>query len=223
MLTERPEDTRIDPTAMVKDTVLGRWTAIGARTLIQETVFGDYSYASNDCDIIYSRIGKFCSIASHVRINPGNHPLWRAALHHFTYRSRSYDLHPEDDREICDWRRAQPVVLGDDVWIGHGATLLPGVEIGTGAVVGAGAVVTKDVAPFTVVAGVPAKIIRRRVPLEVQKALMRIRWWDWPHEKLAESMGDFRKLNADEFAAKYDPEKERVAHEAYWETMFHSL
>ena len=223
MLTKRPEDARIDPTAMVRDTVLGGWTAIGARTLIQETVFGDYSYASNDCDIIYSRIGKFCSIASHVRINPGNHPLWRAALHHFTYRSRSYDLHPEDDREFFDWRRAHPVVLGDDVWVGHGAILLPGVEIGTGAVVGAGAVVTKDVAPFTIVAGVPAKIIRRRVPPEVQKALMRIRWWDWPHEKLAEAMGDFRKLNADEFAAKYDPEKERVTHEAYWETMFHSL
>lgn len=169
MVTKRPEDPRIDPTAMVKDTVLGPWTAIGARTLIQETVFGDYSYASNDCDIIYSRIGKFCSIASHVRINPGNHPLWRAALHHFTYRSRSYDLHPEDDREFFDWRRAQPVVLGDDVWVGHGAILLPGVEIGTGAVVGAGTVVTKDVAPFTIVAGVPAKIIRRRVPPECRR------------------------------------------------------
>ena len=99
-----------------------------------------------------------------MRINPGNHPLWRAALHHFTYRSRSYDLHPEDDREFFDWRRAHPVVLGDDVWIGHGAILLPGVKIGTGAVVGAGAVVTKDVPPFTIVAGVPAKTLRRRVP-----------------------------------------------------------
>ena len=223
MVTKRPEDPRIDPTATVRDTALGGWTAIGARTLIQETVFGDYSYASNDCDIIYSRIGKFCSIASHVRINPGNHPLWRAALHHFTYRSRSYDLHSEDDWEIFDWRRAHPVVLGDDVWVGHGAILLPGVEVGTGAVVGAGAVVTKDVDPFTIVAGVPAKLIRRRVPPDVQKALMRIRWWDWPHGKLAETLEDFRKLNVDEFAAKYDPEKERAAHEAYWETMFHSL
>ena len=216
-------EPRIDPTAVVKDSSLGRWTAIGARTSIQETVFGDYSYASNDCDIIYSRIGKFCSIASHVRINPGNHPLWRAALHHFTYRSRSYGLHCEDDLEFFDWRRAHPVVLGEDVWVGHGAVLLPGVNIGTGAVVGAGAVVTKDVPPFTIVAGVPAKTIRRRVSREAEKALMRVRWWDWPHEKLAEALEDFRELNIEEFAEKYDPEKERLAHAAYWEIMFQSL
>jgi phosphonate metabolism protein (transferase hexapeptide repeat family) len=216
-------EPRIDPTAVVKDSTLGVWTTVGARTQIQETVFGDYAYVTNDCDIIYSRIGKFCSIASHVRINPGNHPLWRAALHHFSYRSRSYDLHPEDDHEFFEWRRSHPVVLGEDVWVGHGAILLPGVKIGTGAVVGAGAVVTKDVPPFTIVAGVPAKKVRRRVPPEVEAALMRIRWWDWPHEKLADALEDFRKLDAGEFAAKYDPEIERLTHAAYWEIMLKSL
>jgi hypothetical protein len=223
MEKEKAGEPRIDPTAMVKESTLGAWTAVGARTLIQETDLGDYSYASNDCDIIYSKIGKFCSIAGHVRINPGNHPLWRAALHHFTYRSRSYDLHPEDDHEFFNWRRAHPVVLGDDIWIGHGAILLPGVKIGTGAVVGAGAVVTKDVRPFIIVAGVPAKPLRRRVPPEVEAAFMRIRWWDWPHEKLADALEDFRMLDAGEFAAKYDPERERVANAAYWEIMFRSL
>ena len=223
METGKTGEPRIDPTARLIDTTLGAWTAVGARTLIQETVLGDYSYASNDDDIIYSRIGKFCSIAGHVRINPGNHPLWRAALHHFTYRSRSYDLHPEDDHEFFNWRRSHPVVLGDDVWIGHGAILLPGVKIGTGAVVGAGAVVTRDVAPFTIVAGVPAKTLRRRVPLEVEKALMRIRWWDWPHQKLAETLEDFRKLNVEEFAAQYDPERESQSHAAFWELMYRSL
>jgi phosphonate metabolism protein (transferase hexapeptide repeat family) len=223
MEKEKAGEPRIDPTAMVKEATLGAWTAVGARTLIQETVLGDYSYVTNDCDIIYSQIGKFCSIASHVRINPGNHPLWRAALHHFTYRSRSYDFHSEDDYDFFDWRRSYPVVVGDDVWIGHGAILLPGVKIGTGAVVGAGAVVTKDVRPFTIVAGVPAKPLRRRVPPEVEAAFMRIRWWDWPHEKLADALEDFRTLDAGGFAAKYDPEKERVANAAYWEIMFRSL
>ncbi len=223
MLTKKREDARIDPTAMVKDTVLGRWTAIGARTSIQETIFGDYSYASNDCDVIYSEIGKFCSIASHVRINPGNHPLWRAALHHFTYRSRFYELHPDDDQEFFNWRRAHKVILGDDVWIGYGAVVLPGVKIGPGAAVGAGAVVTKDVSPFTIVAGVPAKTIRRRVPPEVEEALLRIRWWDWPHEKLAEAMEDFRSLDAIAFAAKYDPEKEEQTRAAIWDTLLRSL
>jgi len=223
MERNQSKDPRIDPAAVVKESMMGAWTAVGARTLIQETVFGDYSYASNDCDIIYSQIGKFCSIAGHVRINPGNHPLWRAALHHFTYRSRSYELDPEDDQEFFNWRRDHPVVLGDDVWIGHGAILLPDVKVGTGAVVGAGAVVTKDVRPFTIVAGVPAKTLRRRVPPEVEAALMRIRWWDWPHEKLANALEDFRKLDAGEFAAKYDPERERLAHAAYWEIMLKSI
>jgi hypothetical protein len=201
-------EPRIDPTARIIKSTLGEWTAVGARTLIQETVVGDYSYASNDCDIIYSQIGKFCSLASHVRINPGNHPLWRAALHHFTYRSRSYNLHSEDDREFFQWRRSHPVVLGDDVWVGHGAILLPGVKVGTGAVVGAGAVVTKDVLPFTIAVGVPARPLRRRVSPEVERALMRIRWWDWPHGKLAETLEDFRSLDVSAFAAKYDPGKE---------------
>ena len=223
MNTGKTGDPRIDPTAVVKESTLGVWTAVGARNLIQESTLGDYSYTSGDCDIIYSTIGKFCSIASQVRINPGNHPLWRAALHHFTYRSRSYDLHPEDDGEFFDWRRAHPVLLGDDVWIGHGAVLLPGVKIGTGAVVGAGAVVTKDVRPFTIVAGVPAKFIRRRFSPELEEAFMRIRWWDWPHERLAETLEDFRKLNAEQFAAKYDPDKERVAHAGYWQYILRSL
>jgi phosphonate metabolism protein (transferase hexapeptide repeat family) len=216
-------EPRIDSTAVVKEATLGAWTVVGPRTLIQETVVGDYSYASEYCDIIYSKIGKFCSIASHVRINPGNHPVWRAALHHFTYRSRSYDLRREDDQDFFDWRRSHPVELADDVWIGHGAILLPGVKIGTGAAVGAGAVVTKDVPPFTIVAGVPAKPLRRRVPPEVEEALMRIRWWDWTHEQLAEALEDFRKLNIEQFAEKYDPEKGMIAHVSYWKAMFHSL
>ncbi len=70
MESKQPGSPRIDPTAAIRDVELGDWTAVGARTLIQETLFGDYSYVSNDCDVIYSQIGKFCSIASHVRITP---------------------------------------------------------------------------------------------------------------------------------------------------------
>jgi phosphonate metabolism protein (transferase hexapeptide repeat family) len=194
--------------------------------LIQETVLGDYSYASNDCDIIYSQIGKFCSIAGHVRINPGNHPLWRAALHHFTYRSRFvWTFIAEDDRRVFQWRRSHPVVLGDDVWIGHGAILLPGVKIGTGAVVGAQEPsLPRTCAPFTIAVGVPAKTSATPGVSEIEeKAFMRIRWWDWPHEKLADALEDFRKLDAGEFAAKYDPARERLAHAAYWECMLKSL
>ena len=205
-------DPVIDSTAEVKNSVLGKWTAVGARTLVTETSVGDYSYVMNDCDLIYTEIGKFCSIASQTRINPGNHPLWRATLHHFTYRSRSYRLGAEDENDFFNWRRSHKVIIEHDVWIGHGAILLPGVRIGIGAAIGAGAVVTKNVPPFTIVTGVPAKVLRRRLTLEVEAALMRVRWWEWPHEKISETLEDFRKLDAAAFAAKYDPVKKETSH-----------
>src|SRR5262245_61761710 len=111
------EEPRVDPTAHVRQSRLGAWTSVGARTTIAETDFGDYSYVVNDSSIIYAEIGKFCSIAAHTRINPGNHPLDRVALHHFTYRSASYQLGSEDDAAFFDWRRAHKVTMGNDVWI----------------------------------------------------------------------------------------------------------
>ena len=77
----------IHPTAQVRDSRFGAYCEIGARTKVAESSFGDYSYVVNDADIIYSEIGRFCSIAAQTRINPGNHPLDRVALNHFTYRS----------------------------------------------------------------------------------------------------------------------------------------
>src|SRR5215468_10265056 len=102
-LSEQP---RIDPTAHVRLSTLGAWTSVGARTTMAETFFGDYSYVVNDSSIIYAEIGKFCSIAAHTRLNPGNHPLDRPALHHFTYRSVSYQLGPDDDAAFFEWRRS---------------------------------------------------------------------------------------------------------------------
>jgi phosphonate metabolism protein (transferase hexapeptide repeat family) len=194
----------IHPEARVADSSLGAYTEVGARTVIQESRLEDYSYITNDGNVIHAWIGKFCSIAAMVRINPGNHPMQRATQHHFTYRSRQFDM-GEDDPQVFNWRRSQPVTIGHDVWIGHGATILAGVQIGTGAVVGAAAVVTKDVAPYTIVAGVPAKPIRQRFPEEVQIALERIGWWNWSHQQLARAMPDFRGLSIEQFVDKYDP------------------
>ncbi|MCG7363422.1 chloramphenicol acetyltransferase [Roseomonas sp. ACRSG] len=194
----------IHPEARVRDSQLGAWCEVGARSSVVESRFGDYSYVVNDSDIIYATLGRFCSIASHVRINPGNHPLERVALSHFTYRSSAYGL-GEDDAELFQWRRDHHVTLGHDVWIGHGAIVLPGVSIGDGAAIGAGAVVTKDVPPFAIVVGVPGRVLRYRFPPEIIAALGRIAWWDWPHERLKETMRDFRRLGAAEFCARYDP------------------
>ena len=89
----------------------GAWCEVGARSKVAESSFGDYSYVANDSDITYTTLGRFCSIAAQVRINPGNHPLDRVALNHFTYRSSAYGL-GEDDAAFFDWRRSHRVVLG---------------------------------------------------------------------------------------------------------------
>jgi phosphonate metabolism protein (transferase hexapeptide repeat family) len=167
-----------------------------------ESVMGDYSYVVNDSQIIYADIGKFCSFASHTRINPGNHPLEKAVLHHFTYRSYQFGF-GEDDEDFFDWRRSKKVRIGHDVWLGHGAVILPGVTIGIGAAVGAGAVVSKDVPPYTIVAGVPAKPIRERFSKEIQAGMFEISWWDWPRNELQSALEDFRELSAEAFVEKY--------------------
>jgi phosphonate metabolism protein (transferase hexapeptide repeat family) len=192
----------VDPTAQIRDTVFGRFNEVGARTRVAESVLGDYAYIANDSDIIYSEIGKFCSIASQVRINPGNHPIERPALNHFTYRASKFGLGP-DEPAFFDWRRSHRVTIGHDVWIGHGATIMADVTIGCGAIIGSGAVVTKDVPDFAIVAGVPAKPLRFRFTPEICTQLKKIAWWDWSHDQLAAALMDFRKLPIAQFCARY--------------------
>jgi hypothetical protein len=94
--------------------------------------------------------------------------------------------------------------MGHDIWIGHGAIILPGRSIGTGAVVSAGAVVTKDVPSYTIVGGNPAKIIRRRFPENISERLVALAWWDWSHEQLRAALPDFRHEPVEYFLEKYE-------------------
>lgn len=201
ILSEAPT---VDPSAEVYDCELGVWTEVGARTKMIETTLGDYSYVVNDSDIIYSEIGKFVNIASHARLNPGQHPMEKASLHHFQYRSKAYGF-GDDDQDFFNWRRASRVTVGHDVWIGHGVVVQGGVELGTGCVVGSGAVVTKDVPPYYIVTGVPSKTLRPRFDVSIQNALLRICWWNWTHSQLSERLDDFRSLTVEDFCLKYDP------------------
>lgn len=193
----------VDPSADVAGSRLGRYTEVGARTSFTQSVLGDYSYVVNDAEIIYTRIGKFCSIAAMTRLNPGNHPMWRATQSHLVYRASRYFDGEQDEAAFFEWRRSFPVTIGHDVWIGHGAIVLPGRTIGTGAVVAAGAVVTKDVAPYQIVAGVPARMVRDRFPPQIAERLQALAWWDWEHDRLRAALPDFRTLPIEAFIDKH--------------------
>lgn len=200
----------VDPTAELRDCRLGAYTEVGPRTKLLEVVLDDYSYVVNDSDLAYTTAGKFCSIAAMTRINPGNHPMERASQSHFTYRASTYFPGEADDDAFFAWRRSHPVTIGHDVWIGHGAIVLPGRSIGTGAVVAAGAVVTKDVEPYTIVGGTPARMIRRRFPEDIAERLQRLAWWDWSHDQLRAALPDFRTLSIEAFLERYE-RRERAA------------
>ncbi len=193
----------VHASARVQASSLGEWTDIGPNCTIVEATIGDYTYAAGDASIIYSQVGKFCSIASHVRLNPGNHPMHRVTQHHMTYRRRMFGFAETDDEEFFNWRRAHPVKIGHDVWIGHGAIVLPGVTVGDGAVIGAGAVVTKNVEPYVIVGGVPAKPIRERFPRQVAERLQAIAWWDWPRTVLEQRFDELDDLEG--FLHRYGP------------------
>jgi hypothetical protein len=192
----------IHPSASIRQSVIGDYTDIGPNWTVIESKLGDYSYlAGSDGQVIYSEIGKFCSIASHVVINPGDHPMHRVTQHHCTYRRRRYGFADTDDKAFFEWRRRQKCTIGHDVWIGTAAKIMAGVTVATGAVIAAGAVVTRDIEPYQVVAGVPAKPLRLRFPADTIAKLLQTEWWDWSRSILEERFADF--YNIDSFIEKY--------------------
>ncbi len=193
----------VHPTAETTGSRLGRYTEIAERTRFHESILGDYSYLMQDCGVWCATIGKFANIAAAVRINATNHPTWRPTLHHFTYRASDYWDDAGHEDEFFAWRRTNAVSIGHDTWVGHGSTILPGVTVGDGAVVGAGAVVSKDVAPYAIVAGVPAKPIRERFDRRTAGRFQALAWWDWDHTRLRAALDDFRSFEAEAFLEKY--------------------
>lgn len=189
--------------AVVRGCTLGRYTEIGQGARLLNVAMDDYSYTARFADIANATIGKFSNIAAFTRINPGNHPLDRASLHHFMYRAASYWDDAEDEAAVFDWRAARPVTIGHDTWFGHGAVVLAGRTVHSGAVVGAGAVVTRDVAPYSIVAGNPARPIRDRLAPALAERLMALGWWDWDHARLRAALEDFRGLSVAAFLEKY--------------------
>ncbi len=129
-------------------------------------------------------IGKFCSIACGAKFlfNSANHALSPLTTYPFPIFFEEWGLDVE--KVARAWDNKGDIIIGSDVWIGYEAVILAGVTVGDGGIIGARAVVTKDVPPYTIVAGTPARIIRRRFSEETIERLLTLRWWDWPPEKI---------------------------------------
>ena len=182
----------------------GKYLEIGKGSRILNVTMGDYSYCDRYADIANAWIGKFANIASFVRIGATDHPMDRASMHHFLYRSPDYWDDVEIDQDWFEKRASRRVTIGHDTWIGHNAQIKPEITIGHGPIVASGAVVTKEVAPFTIVAGVPATPMRERFDRKITERLIALSWWNWSHDQLRLALDDFRRLPISAFLEKYE-------------------
>ncbi|HMF68255.1 MAG TPA: DapH/DapD/GlmU-related protein [Phyllobacterium sp.] len=198
------DQPRIHPSAQLKGVKLGKYVEVGERVILRDVTAGDFTYFERHSEGIYADIGRFCSIAANVRINALEHPMERLTTHKISYRPNEFFKYRGIDSAFRARRQAKRVSIGHDVWIGHGAVIMPAIQIGHGAVVGANAVVTKDVAPYTIVAGNPARLIRLRFAEEIAARLQRLAWWDWPPETVFEAIPDIQSLGIEDFLAKWE-------------------
>ncbi|GAC1040641.1 DapH/DapD/GlmU-related protein [Rhizobium sp. No.120] len=196
-------ETVIHPTADIRDSSIGRCCEILEDTSLHTAELGDFSYLGPRCIVGDATIGKFCAIAAEVRIGAPNHPMDRPSMHRFTYCPEYYAVDAVRDHAFFDRRKQDRAIIGNDVWIGHGVIVLPGVKVGDGAVLAAGAVVTKDVQPYTVVGGIPAKFIRERFTRRIAERLAAIAWWHWPFETIMERLTDFQSSDIEAFCERW--------------------
>lgn len=167
---------RIIQSRLLGPVYLNRNTQVGP-----DVTVGKYFGMNESCFVARATVGAFCAFGARTSINPFNHPIDWLSINEFQYHPKSFDWVPEYN----DFKRLERmpdmfrhVTIGNDVWSGHNVNIMPGVNVGDGAVIGAGSVVTKDVPPYAVVAGVPAQIRRYRFSEKIIERLLRVKWWD---------------------------------------------
>jgi Acetyltransferase (isoleucine patch superfamily) len=189
-----------------KSSTFGRYCSLAKGTGLYRAAIGDFTYVSENTEIKEAVVGRYCSIGPDVRVGGlGRHPTHWLSTHPAFYSlrgqtSRSYAsqaLYAENAR----------TTVGNDVWIGMRVLIMDGVQIGDGAVIGAGSIVTRDVEPYAIVVGVPAKPIRKRFSDDVCQALLDLAWWNFPPDLLENLAPDFvsrDRWTAEDIAALAD-------------------
>ena len=174
--------------SVIKNSYLGFKTRIQRNSMIQNSEISDFSYGGMRLTALHCKIGKFCSISWNVSIGGANHDYKKLTTHSMLY---------DDSFGIVDEplynRFTSDCIVGNDVWIGAGAQILRGVSIGDGAVVAAGSIVTKNVPPYAIVGGVPAKVLKYRFDETVIKELLSIKWWDLDYSFIKSNISLFNK------------------------------
>lgn len=197
--TENP--SCIIMSADIYDASLGKSVAIFDRTVLHQVRIGCFSYISNDSMLTNVEMGNFCSIGPNVQIGLGPHPSRDFVSTYPAFYSNMTAGCPLAFRENKIFDDAIPkTIIDNDVWIAANVIVPGGIRIGTGAIVATGAVIVKDVPPYAVVGGNPAKIIRYRFSEEQIQVLLKSEWWNWPIEKIRQRVDDFSDV--DKFQAK---------------------
>ena len=186
--------TRDKQTVYLKNVITDPSITVGDYTMYNDFVNDPVGFERNNVLYHYPInrdrliIGKFCSIACGAKFlfNSANHTLSSLSTYPFPLFFEEWGL---EKRNVAEsWDNKGDIVLGNDVWIGYEAVIMAGVTIGDGAIIGARAVVTKDVPPYTVAGGIPAKPIKKRYPEETIAALSELKWWDWPENRIAQNL-----------------------------------
>ena len=191
-----------DSAVITYDSVFEGKNRVSDRCVLKWVKVGYGTYFGTDCYFERTKIGKYCSVASRVDIVAGNHPTSKFVSTHpafFSKMSEEYFgyVHKQLYKELkfADEENRIAVIIGNDVWIGSNATIMEGVTIGDGAIIAANALVTKDVQPYEVVAGVPARHLKWRFCEEDRAFLERFKWWEKPESWIKENALKFKDIN----------------------------
>lgn len=169
-------------------------TFIGRKVKLLKCKVGCYSRIRQNCEIAYADIGNFSAIGRNVIISPGAHPTNFLTPNSIFYK-HDWGWHDNDWCKDIGFSWERRVTIGSDVWIGMNCIVMDGVKIGDGAIIAAGAIVTKDIPPFAIAGGIPAKVIKYRFPQEMINRLLEIKWWNMSDEEITKCIDLFHTPN----------------------------